>query len=300
MSRTRRSVGEPCLTTNSNHDATARRVVVGRHVVGDQMVVVRASLTAMIVVRVVMTVIARAAPANLKETARVVRESSTVTAHAMIAARASLNVMTVVARASLTGMIGVRVAMMVTDLAVRGSSTVIDRAMIAVRASLIVMTVVARAGSTAMTGARVALIAAIATSRSVRRPTLIVVAQRSSSAKVVASTAKTTQLYRVARTTNGRSLTRGQCADRESGMFAATSGVQPTSALAINVLLIEETEMIGETGDISFLRLAPLTKSLRKKYVAPSVTDASLMSAARWVQPSMRMTVNDGVMRRSC
>jgi hypothetical protein len=151
-----------------------------------------------------------------------------------------------------------------------------------------------------MTGARVALIAVIATSRSVRRPTLIVVAQRSSSAKVVASTAKTTQLYRVARTTNGRSLTRGQCADRESGMFAATSGVQPTSALAINVLLIEETEMIGETGDISFLRLAPLTKSLRKKYVAPSVTDASLMSAARWVQPSMRMTVNDGVMRRSC
>ena len=254
----------------------------------------------MIVVHVVITVIARAAPANLKETARVVRESSTVTAHAMIAARASLNVMTVVARASLTGMIGVRVAMMVTDLAVRGSSTVIDRAMIAVRASLIVMTVVARAGSTAMTGARVALIAAIATSRSVRRPTLIVVAQRSSSAKVVASTAKTTQLYRVARTTNGRSLTRGQCADRESGMFAATSGVQPTSALAINVLLIEETEMIGETGDISFLRLAPLTKSLRKKYVAPSVTDASLMSAARWVQPSMRMTVNDGVMRRSC
>jgi hypothetical protein len=179
--------------------------------------------------------------------------------------------------------------MMATAHAVRASLTVTGRATIAVRAS-----------STATTGAHGVLIAAIATSRSVRRPTLIVVALRSSSAKVVASTAKTTQSYRVARTTSGRSLTRGQCADRESGMFAATSGVQPTSALAINVLLIEETEMIGETGDISFLRLAPLTKSLRKKYVAPSVTDASLMSAARWVQPSMRMTVNDGVMRRSC
>jgi len=251
--------------------------------------VVRANLIAMTGVRVVMMVIAR-----------VVRASLTVTAHAMIAARASLTVM-----------IGVRVVMMVTDLAVRGSSTVIARAMIAVRGSLIAMTAavranltattaVVRASSTATTGAHGVLIAAIATSRSVRRPTLIVVAQRSSSAKVVASTAKTTQLYRVARTTSGRSLTRGQCADRESGMFAATSGVQPTSALAINVLQIEETEMIGETGDISFLRLAPLTKSLRKKYVAPSVTDASLMSAARWVQPSMRMTVNDGVMWRSC
>ncbi|MFZ9340237.1 MAG: hypothetical protein ACO24J_06420, partial [Ilumatobacteraceae bacterium] len=255
--------------------ATARRVVVGRHVEGDQMVVVRASLTAMIVVRVVMMATARAAPANLKVTARVARASS-------------MGIVRVV-RGSLTAMIDVRVVMMATARAARASLTVTGRA-----------TIAARAGSTAMTGARVALIAAIATSRSVRRPTLIVVAQRSSSAKVVASTAKTTQSYRVARTTSGRSLTRGQCADRESGMFAATSGVQPTSALAINVLQIEETEMIGETGDISFLRLAPLTKSLRKKYVAPSVTDASLMSAARWVQPSMRMTVNDGVMRRSC
>ncbi|MFZ9192378.1 MAG: hypothetical protein ACO224_06100 [Ilumatobacteraceae bacterium] len=270
--------------------------MAGRHVVGDQMVVVRASLTAMIVVRVVMTVIARAAPANLKVTARVIRGSLTAMIDVRVvmmatarAAPASLTVMTGVVRASLTVMIDVRVAMMATARAAPASLTVTGRA-----------TIAARAGSTAMTGARVALIAAIATSRSVRRPTLIVVAQRSSSAKVVASTAKTTQLYRVARTTSGRSLTRGQCADRESGMFAATSGVQPTSALAINVLQIEETEMIGETGDISFLRLAPLTKSLRKKYVAPSVTDASLMSAARWVQPSMRMTVNDGVMRRSC
>ncbi|MFZ9354734.1 MAG: hypothetical protein ACO3BU_00700, partial [Ilumatobacteraceae bacterium] len=279
--------------------------------------VVRASLTAMIVVRVVMTVIARAAPANLKVTARVVRGSLTAMIDVRVvmmatarAAPASLTVMTGVVRASLIAMTGVRVAMMATAHAVRASLTVMTGARVvmmatahAARASLTVTgraTIAARAGSTAMTGARVALIAAIATSRSVRRPTLIVVAQRSSSAKVVASTAKTTQLYRVARTTSGRSLTRGQCADRESGMFAATSGVQPTSALAINVLQIEETEMIGETGDISFLRLAPLTKSLRKKYVAPSVTDASLMSAARWVQPSMRMTVNDGVMRRSC
>ena len=278
-------------TTNSNHDATARRVVVGRHVVGDQMVEVPAS--SMGIVRVVMMATARAAPASLKVTARVARASS-------------MGIVRVV-RGSLTAMIDVRVVMMATARAARASLIAMTGARVvmmatarAARASLIVMTVVARAGSTAMTGARVALIAAIATSRSVRRPTLIVVAQRSSSAKVVASTAKTTQLYRVARTTNGRSLTRGQCADRESGMFAATSGVQPTSALAINVLQIEETEMIGETGDISFLRLAPLTKSLRKKYVAPSVTDASLMSAARWVQPSMRMTVNDGVMRRSC
>ncbi|MFZ9805079.1 MAG: hypothetical protein ACO3ER_01905 [Ilumatobacteraceae bacterium] len=245
--------------------------MVGRHVEGDQMVEVPAS--SMGIVRVVMMATARAAPANLRVTARVARASS-------------MGIVRVV-RGSLTAMIDVRVVMMATARAVRASLIAMTgRATIAVRAS-----------STAMTGARVALIAAIATSRSVRRPTLIVVALRSSSAKVVASTAKTTQSYRVARTTNGRSLTRGQCADRESGMFAATSGVQPTSALAINVLQIEETEMIGETGDISFLRLAPLTKSLRKKYVAPSVTDASLMSAARWVQPSMRMTVNDGVMR---
>ncbi|MGA1311556.1 MAG: hypothetical protein ACO30L_00575 [Ilumatobacteraceae bacterium] len=278
--------------------------MVGRHVEGDQMVEVPAS--SMGIVRVVMMATARAAPASLTVmtgvpvamtvTARVARASSMGIVRvvrgsltAMIDVRVVMMATARAVRASLIAMTGVRVVMMATARAVRASLTVTGRATIAVRAS-----------STATTGAHGVLIAAIATSRSVRRPTLIVVAQRSSSAKVVASTAKTTQSYRVARTTSGRSLTRGQCADRESGMFAATSGVQPTSALAINVLQIEETEMIGETGDISFLRLAPLTKSLRKKYVAPSVTDASLMSAARWVQPSMRMTVNDGVMRRSC
>ncbi|MFZ9820641.1 MAG: hypothetical protein ACO3DU_00435, partial [Ilumatobacteraceae bacterium] len=244
--------------------------------------VVRGSLTAMIDVRVVMMGIVRVVHASLTVMTGVVRASLI----AMTGVRVAMMATAHAVRASLTVMIVVRVVMMATARAARASLTVTGRATIAVRAS-----------STATTGAHGVLIAATATSRSVRRPTLIVVALRSSSAKVVASTAKTTQSYRVARTTNGRSLTRGQCADRESGMFAATSGVQPTSALAINVLQIEETEMIGETGDISFLRLAPLTKSLRKKYVAPSVTDASLMSAARWVQPSMRMTVNDGVMR---
>ena len=242
--------------------------------------VVRANSIAMTGVRVVMMVTARAA-----------RESSTVTA---------------VARASLTVMIGVRVAMMVTDLAVRGSSTVIDRAMIAVRASLIAMTAAVRASLTATTDARVAtteiaramiaranliamtavarasltattgahgvLIAAIATSRSVRRPRRIVDAQRCSSAKVAVSTAKIIRV-RLAVMTSGRSLTRAQCADRESVMFAATSGVQPTSALAINDPQIEETEMIGETGDISFLHLVHSKSNLPKRSVGPWETD---------------------------
>jgi hypothetical protein len=55
--------------------------------------------------------------------------------------------------------------------------------------------------------------------------------------------------------TSGRSLTRAQCVDRESVMLAATSGAQPTSALAINVPPIAVTAMIGERGDISFLHL---------------------------------------------
>jgi hypothetical protein len=254
--------------------------VVGRHVVDDQMVAVRASSMGIV---------------------RVVRASLTVTAHAMIVARASLNVMTVVARASLTVMIGVRVAMMVTDLAVRGSSTVIDRAMIAVRASLIAMTAavrgnltvttdarvatteiaranltattaVVRASSTVTTGAHGVLIAAIVTSRSVRRPRRIVDAQRCFSAKVAVSTAKIIRV-RLAVMTSGRSLTRAQCADRESVMFAATSGAQPTSALAINVPPIAVTVLIGETGDINFLHLVHSKSNWPKRSVAPWETD---------------------------
>jgi hypothetical protein len=250
-------------------------------------VTARASSTAMTGVRVVMMAIAR-----------VVRASLTVTARAMIAVRASLIAMTgahaammataramIAVRASLIAMTGVRVVMIAIARAAR--------------ASLTVMTVVVRASSTAMTGARAALIAAIATSRSVRRPRRIVDAQRCSSARVVVSTAKTTRV-RLAVMTSGRSSTRARCADRERVMFAATSGVQPTSALAINDPQIEETEMIGETGDINFLPLVHSKSNWPKRSVAPSVTDASLMSAARWVQLSMRMTVNDGVMRRSC
>jgi hypothetical protein len=172
----------------------------------------------------------------------------------MIAVHASSTVVTVAARASLTAMTGDRAVMMVTD-----------RAMIAVHASSTVMTVAARASLTAMTGARgvmmatarvarAALIAAIATSRSVRRPRRIVDAQRCSSAKVAVSTAKIIRV-RLAVMTSGRSLTRAQCVDRESVMLAATSGAQPTSALAINVPPIAVTAMIGERGDISFLHL---------------------------------------------
>jgi hypothetical protein len=75
--------------------------------------------------------------------------------------------------------------------------------------------------------------------------------------------------------TSARSSTRAQCADRESVMFAATSDVQPTSALAINAPLIEEAEMIGETGDINFLHLVHSKSNWPKRSVAPWETDAS-------------------------
>jgi hypothetical protein len=253
--------------------------VVGRHVVGDQMVVVRASLTAMIVVRVVMMAIARAAPASLTVMTGVVRASLTVMIDVRVAmtatacaARASLTVTGRAAPASLTVMAGVvranltvttdaRVATMATAHAVRASLTVTGRA-----------TIAARAGSTAMTGAHGVLIAAIATSRSVRRPRRIVDAQRCSSAKVAVSTAKTIRV-RLAVMTSGRSSTRARCADRESVMFAATSDVQPTSALAISVPVIAVTAMIGETGDINFLHLVHSKSNWPKRSVALWETD---------------------------
>jgi hypothetical protein len=258
--------------------------VVGRHVVDGQMgadvlrvvdvlrVAARASLTvtarAMIAVRASLTVTDRVARASLMATAPAVRGSLT----AMIDARGAMMATARVARASLTAMTDVRVA--------RASLTVTAHV---ARGSLNVMTVAARASSTAMTGARVAmtataraslmatahavrgsliamivaraaLIAAIATSRSVRRPRRIVDAQRCSSARVAVSTAKTIRV-RLAVMTSGRSSTRARCADRESVMFAAMSVAQPTSALAINVLPIAVTAMIGERGDINFLHL---------------------------------------------
>lgn len=234
--------------------------------------VVRASSIAMTGVRVVMMVTARAA-----------RESLTVIDRARIAVRGSLIAMTAVDRANLTVMIDVRVVMMATDRVVRESSTVIDRAVSAVRASLIAMTAVARAdltvttavvraSSTATTGVHGVLIAAIATSRSVRRRRRIVDAQRCSSAKVAVSTAKTIRV-RLAVMTSVVSSTRAQCADRESVMFAATSGAQPTSALAINVPPIAVTAMIGERGDINFLHLVHSKSNWPKRSVAPWETD---------------------------
>jgi hypothetical protein len=175
----------------------------------------------------------------------------------MVEVPASLTVMTGVVRASLN-VTGVRVAIMAIGHAVRGS--------------LIAMTAAVRASSTAMTGAHAALIAAIATSRSVRRPRRIVDAQRCSSAKVAVGTAKTIRV-RLAVMMSVVSSTRAQCADRENVMFAATSGVQPTSALAISAPQIEETEMIGETGDINFLHLVHSKSNWPKKSVALWVTD---------------------------
>jgi len=255
--------------------------VVGRHVVDDQMVevpassmgivrVVRANLIAMTGVRVVMMVTARAARASLTvmtgvrvvmmAIARVVRESSTVIDRAVIAVRASLIAMTAAVRANLTVTTDARVA-----------TTEIARAMIA-RANLTVTTAAVRASLIAMIVARAALIAAIVTSRSVRRPRRIVDAQRCSSAKVAVSTAKIIRV-RLAVMTSGRSLTRAQCADRESVMFAATSGAQPTSALAINVPPIAVTAMIGERGDINFLHLVHSKSNWPKRSVAPWETD---------------------------
>jgi hypothetical protein len=244
--------------------------VVGRHVVDGQMVEVPASSMGIVrVVRASLTVTARASSTAMTG----VRVVMMVTARA---ARASLTVMTGVARASSTAMTGVRVVMMVTA---RASSTVITGVRVvmmaighAARASLTVMTVVARANSTAMTGALAALIAAIATSRSVRRPRRIVDAQRCSGAKVAVSTAKTIRV-RLAVMTSVVSSTRARCADRESVMFDATSDVQPTSALAINVPKIEETEMIGERGDINFLHLVHSKSNWPKRSVALWVTD---------------------------
>jgi hypothetical protein len=246
--------------------------VVGRHVVDDQMVadvlrvvdVVRVAARASLMGIVRVVIVDRA---SLTVTDRVARASSI----AMTGAHAAM----IAVRGSLTVMTGARAVMMATAramIAVHASSTAMT---VVVRASSTAMTVVARASSTAMTGdravmmatarvvrgsliamivARAALIAAIATSRSVRRPRRIVDAQRCSSARVAVSTAKTIRV-RLAVMTSGRSSTRARCADRESVMFAAMSVAQPTSALAINVLPIAVTAMIGERGDINFLHL---------------------------------------------
>jgi hypothetical protein len=278
--------------------------VVGRHVVDDQMVadgqmvvdVVRVAARASLMGIVRVVIVDRA---SLTVTVRVARASSIAmtgvrtvmmaTGRAMIAVHASSTVMTVAARASsiamtgaraslmatapavrgsLTGMTGARASLMATARVVRASLTVIAHA---ARASLKVTARVVRASSTAMTGVRAVLIAAIATSRSVRRPRRIVDAQRCSSAKVAVSTAKIIRV-RLAVMTSARSLTRAQCVDRESVMFAATSGAQPTSALAINVPPIAVTAMIGERGDISFLHLVHSKSNWPKRFVARWVT----------------------------
>ncbi|NDG98648.1 MAG: hypothetical protein EBY11_12025 [Proteobacteria bacterium] len=178
MRQVRRSVGEPCLTTNSNLVATGRHVAVVHKVVVDH--------AAMATGRVVI----------------VVRASSTATGRVVIVARAS--------------------------------STVTGREVIVARASLIAMTA-ARAATATARAVRVDSIAVIETNLSVRRRLPIFVAPRSFTARVAASTAKTTRSSHVARMTTAKSLTRAQCAHRVSVIRVAMSDAQPTSALAISV-----------------------------------------------------------------
>ncbi len=203
---------------------------------GRVVIVVRASLIAMTAARAAMTVTARAvivarasliamtaARAAMTVTGRVVRESSMVIVRVVIVVRASLIVMT-----------AAHAAMTVTARVVRASSMVTARGVIVVRASLIAMTA-ARAAMTTALAVRVDSIAVIKTNLSVRRRRPIFVAPRSFTARVAASTAKTTRSSHVARMTTAKSLTRAQCAHRVSVIRVAMSDAQPTSALAISV-----------------------------------------------------------------
>jgi hypothetical protein len=238
-----------------NHDATARRGVVGRHVVIDHrvadvlMVAVRASLTAMIAE-------VRAVRASLTATI-VGRVVMMVIARALIVVRESLTVMTAgvrAVRASSIAMIVVRVVM-----------TEIVRALIVVRESLTGMT----AGVRAVHASLIAMIAEVhvahagstATSHSVHKPRRIDDAQRCSSAKVAVSTARTIPV-RLAAMTNAVSSTKGRCE-------SPVSVQRPTEHLLIGKQPASGV-MTTAMDDISSHRRVRWKKSWRKKCVVRS------------------------------